>query len=252
MSRLNQCVELINKINSTNNTDALFSELVDAASHYNFSNVAIARHTRPDRNIHVPQIWHNYAKKWQGLMRTGDYALIETVMEAFFRKGNAIKWMDIGNLIPPSSPKWSIIQNSFSLGLYSGCSIIHYLPSLPVISVHFVVRNNAPLLDDQFLIAQNLGFATAAHMRRLWTNDLPSKKEKSDESLSPRQVECIKLVAQGKTSWEIARMLGISDLTVTEYLDDARKKLKLAKRVQLVLRAIDLGYFSLNDVLNPQ
>jgi DNA-binding CsgD family transcriptional regulator len=43
-------------------------------------------------------------------------------------------------------------------------------------------------------------------------------------SLCPRQVECIALVAQGKSDWEIGQILGLSRDTVHEYVESARRR----------------------------
>jgi len=66
--------------------------------------------------------------------------------------------------------------------------------------------------------------------------------------LSPRQVECIELIALGKTDWEIAKILGLSEATVKEYVDDARRRYGVSKRVQLVLKAVFDGHLLLRDL----
>ncbi len=55
--------------------------------------------------------------------------------------------------------------------------------------------------------------------------------------LSPRQLECLRLAALGKTSPEIARMIGISPRTVDQYFAEARGRLGVRNRVQAVARA---------------
>jgi LuxR family transcriptional regulator, quorum-sensing system regulator BjaR1 len=55
--------------------------------------------------------------------------------------------------------------------------------------------------------------------------------------LSPREIESIKWVAAGKTSWEIGQILGISTNTVSEYLKSASMKLGTCSRAHLVARS---------------
>jgi DNA-binding CsgD family transcriptional regulator len=62
-------------------------------------------------------------------------------------------------------------------------------------------------------------------------------------SLSPRQVECLRLAAEGKSSTEIARTLGISSRTVDQHVAEACERLKVRNRTQAVARAIQLGLF---------
>lgn len=52
----------------------------------------------------------------------------------------------------------------------------------------------------------------------------------SDCPLSARQIECLKLVWEGKSDFEIGAILGISPRTVHNHVEGAKHKLKLFKR----------------------
>lgn len=56
--------------------------------------------------------------------------------------------------------------------------------------------------------------------------------------LSPRESECLGWVAQGKTDQETAKILGISPRTVRFHIDNAKKKLGVATRIQAVIGRI--------------
>jgi DNA-binding NarL/FixJ family response regulator len=59
--------------------------------------------------------------------------------------------------------------------------------------------------------------------------------------LSDREVEALTWVARGKTSAEIAQILGLSKRTVDFHIDNAREKLGAATRTQAVMKAADGG-----------
>lgn len=59
--------------------------------------------------------------------------------------------------------------------------------------------------------------------------------------LSPRQLDCLRLAARGKTSLQIAHALGISPRTVDEYIADACRRLGVRNRTQAVAKATALG-----------
>jgi DNA-binding CsgD family transcriptional regulator len=65
-------------------------------------------------------------------------------------------------------------------------------------------------------------------------------------SLSPRERECLLWVAEGKTAWETAIILGLSEHTVRCYLESARHKLGAANNTHAVNKA---GKASLLDRL---
>lgn len=60
--------------------------------------------------------------------------------------------------------------------------------------------------------------------------------------LTPRERECLKWAAAGKSEWEISQILGISEHTSEKHLLNAKFKLGAVNRVQAVAEAIRRGY----------
>jgi DNA-binding CsgD family transcriptional regulator len=58
------------------------------------------------------------------------------------------------------------------------------------------------------------------------------------QGLTPRQVGCLSLIAQGKTSIEIAQELGLTRRTVDHYVGDACARLGVRSRAHAVAKAI--------------
>ena len=65
--------------------------------------------------------------------------------------------------------------------------------------------------------------------------------EISDEMLTPRETEVVKLIAEGHTSREIAGVLSISENTVDRHRANVLEKLGLRDRVALTLYAVRRG-----------
>ncbi|MBL8780919.1 MAG: hypothetical protein JNL06_08230 [Alphaproteobacteria bacterium] len=59
---------------------------------------------------------------------------------------------------------------------------------------------------------------------------------RSDSPLSPRESECLKWVADGKTDFEVGKILGISPRTVRFHIRNAKTKLGVATRIQAVAK----------------
>ena len=91
--------------------------------------------------------------------------------------------------------------------------------------------------DDTYISVDNpresLKFKRAAQL-----NCEPGAAESAGSSLSARQAECLRWVAQGKTDPEIGIILDISPRTVRFHLDKAKDKLKVMTRVQAVTKAV--------------
>lgn len=62
--------------------------------------------------------------------------------------------------------------------------------------------------------------------------------------LRPREVECLSWAARGKTTWEIGRVLDISEHTVVYHLRNAAEKLQAVNRQQAITKSIQLGILS--------
>jgi LuxR family quorum sensing-dependent transcriptional regulator len=62
--------------------------------------------------------------------------------------------------------------------------------------------------------------------------------------MTPREKECMRWAAAGKSEWEISQILGISEHTSEKHLLNAKAKLGASNRVQAIAEAIRHGYIS--------
>jgi LuxR family transcriptional regulator, quorum-sensing system regulator BjaR1 len=58
--------------------------------------------------------------------------------------------------------------------------------------------------------------------------------------LTPRERDCLALVADGKTDWEISVILSVSESTARFHVDNARRKLHAVSRAQAVAKLANL------------
>lgn len=59
--------------------------------------------------------------------------------------------------------------------------------------------------------------------------------------LSPRELECLAWVSQGKSSTDIGAILGLSARTVDSYLEKAASKLGVRTRIEAVVVGVRRG-----------
>lgn len=64
---------------------------------------------------------------------------------------------------------------------------------------------------------------------------------RTTDMLTDREIDCLNWTAAGKTSAEIAEILGLSEHTVNHYLNRAAKKLDTVNRTQAVAKALRIG-----------
>ena len=59
--------------------------------------------------------------------------------------------------------------------------------------------------------------------------------------LTPRELECLKWIAHGKSTWEISRILGISEHGVQHHVRNTMEKFDVTSRHEAVARAMACG-----------
>jgi two-component system, NarL family, response regulator LiaR len=79
----------------------------------------------------------------------------------------------------------------------------------------------------------------------------PPQRPPTPDPLTEREVEVLRLVAQGRSNQEIARLLVVSEATVRTHVSSILAKLHLASRTQAALYALREGLASLDDHSPP-
>lgn len=69
----------------------------------------------------------------------------------------------------------------------------------------------------------------------------PSCPTEKPDSITCRELECLKWSAAGKSSWEIGQILHCSEATANFHFSNLRRKFNTTTRQQAVIKAINLG-----------
>lgn len=70
---------------------------------------------------------------------------------------------------------------------------------------------------------------------------VPALADPERPSLTPRELETLRWTMEGKTAWEVANVLGISERTAVLHANNAMHKLGCVNKHQAVLKALKLG-----------
>ena len=158
-------------------------------------------------------------------------------------------WEAVPDLIKLTPSQREVTERTHRAGLINGFTVPANVPGELNGSCNFAIATGHKLPRKNLPMAQLVGsFAFQA------ARELVARLRKIDgfepPRLSQRQLECIILVARGKTDWEIGKILGISEETVKWHLKDARERYDVPKRVQVVLRALFDGQIPLTELIN--
>lgn len=97
-----------------------------------------------------------------------------------------------------------------------------------------------PFHKEQLLLTINLSIAHAR--KKVLPSSISTNSSNEDITLSTREVDVVRLIAQGKTTIEVADILCISPQTVATHRKKIIQKTKCKNVVELIALAVDKGW----------
>lgn len=125
-----------------------------------------------------------------------------------------------------------------SFGINNGVYFSVHLANGQLGAVSFCGSSDAP--DHEKIVELNY----LSNLIYSKINQISSNDKKPDFNLKKNEINCLKWTSQGKTSWEIASIMGLSEHTVNHYLTSAAQKLDTSNRTHAVSKAIRLKIIS--------
>jgi DNA-binding NarL/FixJ family response regulator len=102
----------------------------------------------------------------------------------------------------------------------------------------------APELAARLLRRLALEAAREGQKESSFSRESREKRAKLAQQLTPRELEVLKMLAQGKTNHEIAEEFVLSKGTVKNHVEHIIEKLNVSGRTQAVVQALELGIIS--------
>lgn len=129
----------------------------------------------------------------------------------------------------------------------------HVFPAIQMGAMGYLLKDTAPndileaireLYHGRAVIHPTIALRVLQEVNKPRIQDKPL----TEDPLSQREMEILKLVATGQTNQEIADYLVVSERTVRTHVSNILSKLHLANRTQAALYALREGIASLDDV----
>jgi LuxR family quorum-sensing system transcriptional regulator CciR len=131
-------------------------------------------------------------------------------------------------------------------GLADGFTVPAHIPGEGTDCCTFALPSNATIPREMLPMAQLVGSYALAAGRNIVKR---SASERKRPKLTSRQIECVTMIAHGKTDREIAQALGLKPATINEYVEDACRRYNVSRRIQLVINAVHDGHLTLAEAL---
>jgi DNA-binding CsgD family transcriptional regulator len=170
----------------------------------------------------------------------------DPVHAACVKTVSGLTWDQIGDYIAPNARQLSILERGLAHGLASGFTMPIRMRDEPD-AMFTVARHGNEMISSPDLLSARLVGTVAFDQARALLG--PDELANIPIALSPRQIDCLDLVARGKSDWEIGQILGLSRDTVHEYVEAARRRYGVRRRTQLVLRAVRDGHLNIETLV---
>lgn len=187
----------------------------------------------------------NYPEDWLERVITRRYHGDDPVYHAARRTSVGFRRDQIDEHLVLTGRQRAILDEAGRAGLADWYAVPAHVSGETCGVATFYVRHGRELPVARLPFAQLAGAFGFEAARRLRRDGVSAAIVR----LTPRQVECLLLIARGKTDWEIGTILGLAEDTVGKYVDAARDKYGVSRRCQLVVRALYDGHFSLAEAL---
>lgn len=181
-----------------------------------------------------PLLISTYPSSWTAHYLRNHYERFDPVIVQALRYPQPFEW-GVGVRSPAYSElERGLFEEAAKFGIRHGFTIPVHDSKGAVAALTFAADEQRArfkrTIDEHASVLQLMAMYFHAHARRKFlADDFPSIA-----GLSPREIECLKWAAQGKSAWETGRILGISRHTVAFHLDNAKTKLGVRSTIQAV------------------
>lgn len=224
--------------------EALAAALCEIAGELGFRYFALTHHVDIRTGSGAIRL-HNYPAGWAEWFETQSLGTSDPVHRASNLTSVGFAWSALSEMIALTTGDRQILALARREGIGEGFTVPAHVPGEAHGSCSFACAPGEPFADEHLPLLQLVGafaFEAARRMRR-------NRLAEGPVALTDRQRECVMWAARGKSDWEIARILGISEDTVGEHLRHARERYGVGKRTLVAVHALFDGTIGFLDVL---
>jgi DNA-binding CsgD family transcriptional regulator len=238
-------IECSNRVESPR---GLFDALVLAAADIGFGQVAYGALNYVE-TIHLadlpePAVALNYPIEWQKRYFERKYYEVDPVVTYTPSAARPFLWDKVRPKCNSDTRQRAMFSEAREVGLRRGVSFpLH--GSLGRVAVMSFATGDGDADPEPYVCHLN---ALASQFHLLFTAMAQGQSDNPAVELSSREKDCLRWVVQGKSSWDIGAILGISENTVDFHVKKAMRKLKTTSRTTAVVKAIHLGLIDIPDL----
>lgn len=233
----NDALDFIEKLQHAKSAEDITDRLRKAADQFGFTSFCVAGIPDPGTKFDGYLMLEGWSDDWRTRYLENDYFNHDPVVTRIRNTATPFAWREAseGRILAPTEQR--VMDEAASVGMADGFCV-------PIYTVHGF---QAAVSFGTTELELDLRQKATLHLMSIYAHNrtrevLGAVDRLPDElGLTPRELECLKWCAAGKTSWEISQILNISQHTADWYLASATKKLHAVNRVQAVAEGFRKG-----------
>ncbi len=245
MGRFRDVQNFVREANQAEDLEALDRLMDSTVRSMGCSYYALGHHVNVASDVHVRI--GTYPTAWMETLHETRYIYVDPVLTACQTTAMGFRWSHVDQLIELSATQREILSLATKAGMGDGFTVPIHIPGESAGSVSFAMGAGRDFKEAMIPVMQYVGcFGFEAARRLVNTKRKPNHEQ---TRLTSRQLDCVLLVARGKSDWDSSQLLGISEQTVHQHVETAKRKYGVATRTQLVIRALFDNQLGFRDVI---
>jgi LuxR family quorum-sensing system transcriptional regulator CciR len=254
MSRFDDVQQFVREANRVTEFDELSRLLDGTIRGFGFDYFALVHHASVFKSREALLSLHDFPDAWLGIFRDRGYFFDDPVLVACEKSAVPFVWSDVPGLVAMTPKQREVLEAAKEAGLGGGYTIPIHLPGDGTAVCTFSTKVGRELPKASFPAAQYVGCFAFEAARRVAKFKVPVKpgliQEVKPPQLTRRQLDCVVLAGRGKSDRDVAQILGISDQTVHQHMEEAKRRYDVATRMQLIVRVLYDNHVVFGDLLN--
>jgi LuxR family quorum-sensing system transcriptional regulator CciR len=218
---------------SAKSLDELTSSFARAASAAGFSMGTCFHVATPGQPVSLRFLFGWNLGAWAEHYAEQRLSRYDPSIQAVFTSPSAFTWSEVEERTKTKTGL-EVFEQARAFGARGGLIVPIHGPLGEVIAVS-MISDHERTIDEQTRMNMQVA-ATIFANRGLALSEI-DREASPDPGLSRREIQCVYWVNEGKTDWEIGKILGISEDTVAYHLKNVKSKLNVSRRSQVPISA---------------
>lgn len=188
----------------------------------------------------------SYPDEWLYMYWKNGFADVDPVFKSALESPGTQHWQEIyRNMSSPKEHEFIVTAKQFGLcdGITTGS-----VDQACGVATFCSFASEEPLDGKRLVpLVEYLGFYIHMALLRTAPNSMP-QTDRCVKELSPREVTILNWMKNGKTNWEIGKILGVSERTIRFHIESIFSKLEVTSRSQAVATAMEHGLPALHGL----